>query len=59
MRKDNRLWFQRLWIPAEILSNVWEEDNWKVGEVGMTVVDIAMLIVLAGFVYVFAYGMTH
>jgi len=38
---------------------VWEEDNWKVGEVGMTVVDIAMLIVLAGFVYVFAYGMTH
>ena len=27
MRKDNRLWFQRMWISAEILSNVWEEDK--------------------------------
>ena len=31
----------------------------KVGEVGMTFEQIAMLIVLAGFVYVFAYRMTH
>lgn len=33
MRKDNRLWFQRLWISTEILSNVWKKDSKKVGEV--------------------------
>lgn len=46
MRKDNRLWFQRMRISAEILSNVWKEDNArKVGEVNESALYVWRLLV--------------